>query len=817
MTRFLTLLMLILISAGMYSQEPEQDCINAIAVCQDTFYQPNSYVGYGETFEIPASGGCPGNCMLSGEKNSVWYIFTVQTSGDLGFVITPNNNADDYDWVVYSLNGYSCQDILTKADEMQVSCNWSGTPGGTGPNGWSSYDCQDANGTPYNAMIPVDAGETYVINISNWSSTQFGYLLDFTPSTAEIYDDVAPDLGYVETNFLQCGVDQLTFHFTEKVLCNSVQQYDFEFEGPGGPYTITDVTGVECGLGAQTESEYIMTFDPPIFESGTYSLSIVMLSFIQDACGNNAAAQTLDFDIFLQSFEADAGDDIAISFLETTQLGVTIDGGSGNFSYNWQPEELLDDPTLQDPTTVPLTESTLFTVTVSDENTLCQASDDVLVSIVGGEMSISTYADPDTVCAGDPTTLMANASGGSGTYTYEWTSDPAGFSSDIQSPTAHPMETTTYFVTVNDGYSTVEDQITVPVFPKPVADAGPDQVIGLGTSTTLDGSGSEGSSPYNFQWAPASMIDGPTDIPNPQTVILGAPQNYTLFVTDAKGCPSDEDVVLINASGDLLAAFPQAFPGEICFGESTVLTANATGGAGNYTLTWTSTEPGWSATGDNIEVSPVVTTTYFVEVSDGYTTTTAHIIVPVHDLPTVDLVPPGFELVGSDTIAACVRGTILLDAGNPDNPPNMSYLWSNNWADRYMIAKTNGNWFDIQTYSVQVINMITTCENNGEITVIFDFNHCAIGVNENIRVERPVRIHPNPNEGLFNVSSQHNIASLELKLLTMQGTPVAEYIFENIPAAGWDFAVDISTMPDGLYLLWIKADQSVYTQKIVKN
>jgi hypothetical protein len=107
--------------------------------------------------------------------------------------------------------------------------------------------------------------------------------------------------------------------------------------------------------------------------------------------------------------------------------------------------------------------------------------------------------------------------------------------------------------------------------------------------------------------------------------------------------------------------------------------------------------------------------------------------------------------------------------------------------------------------------------NTGEITVIFDFNSCAIGVDENIRIEHPDTVHPNPNEGIFYVTTQHNITTLELKLLTMQGSPVAEFTYENIPATGWESPIDMSGLPDGVYLLWIKADESVYTQKIVKN
>ena len=78
MVKYLLTLIFSVLLFGLSAQEPEQDCINAIAVCQDTFYQPNAYSGYGSVYEIPASGGCPNNCMLSGELNSVWYIFTVQ-------------------------------------------------------------------------------------------------------------------------------------------------------------------------------------------------------------------------------------------------------------------------------------------------------------------------------------------------------------------------------------------------------------------------------------------------------------------------------------------------------------------------------------------------------------------------------------------------------------------------------------------------------------------------------------------------------------------------------------------------------------------
>jgi hypothetical protein len=88
-------------------------------------------------------------------------------------------------------------------------------------------------------------------------------------------------------------------------------------------------------------------------------------------------------------------------------------------------------------------------------------------------LSVALTATPDTICLGDSSHLNALASGGSGTYTYTWASDPAGFSSHISNPVVAPIVSTMYIVTVNDSSSSVTDSILVTVHPKPTANAGP--------------------------------------------------------------------------------------------------------------------------------------------------------------------------------------------------------------------------------------------------------------------------------------------------------------------------------------------------------
>ena len=81
---------------------------------------------------------------------------------------------------------------------------------------------------------------------------------------------------------------------------------------------------------------------------------------------------------------------------------------------------------------------------------------------------ISTTAIPDTICLGDSIQLITLASGGSGAYTYSWTSNPPGFTSTKPNPYVTPTVTTDYFINLFDGFNTLKDTVTVKVNPLPL-------------------------------------------------------------------------------------------------------------------------------------------------------------------------------------------------------------------------------------------------------------------------------------------------------------------------------------------------------------
>ena len=93
---------------------------------------------------------------------------------------------------------------------------------------------------------------------------------------------------------------------------------------------------------------------------------------------------------------------------------------------------------------------------------------------------VVALAEPETITLGESTTLIANASGGTGNYSYSW--DPV---TNVANPnqattTATPTETTIYSVTVFDGSNYASSEVTVTVNdPQPVVCPTPENFEGV--------------------------------------------------------------------------------------------------------------------------------------------------------------------------------------------------------------------------------------------------------------------------------------------------------------------------------------------------
>jgi hypothetical protein len=92
-------------------------------------------------------------------------------------------------------------------------------------------------------------------------------------------------------------------------------------------------------------------------------------------------------------------------------------------------------------------------------------SDVLLLKFKYSLFSLAANAGTDkTICYGGSTTIGNNATGGNGSYTYNWVPASGLSSSSVAVPTAHPTVTTDYVLTVTDGLGTiVRDTVRVNV------------------------------------------------------------------------------------------------------------------------------------------------------------------------------------------------------------------------------------------------------------------------------------------------------------------------------------------------------------------
>lgn len=165
---------------------------------------------------------------------------------------------------------------------------------------------------------------------------------------------------------------------------------------------------------------------------------------------------------------------------------------SGATDYSWQPAAGLSDPSTAAPVATPQT-ATEYIFQASNQG--CSVSDTVRVDVM--TLPQVTVTEDTTICTGAQVQL--NAAGGEA---YQW-SPAAGLSAaNSSNPTASPVTSTTYQVSVKGGNGcSAIDSVRIAVTPKPsfaILPANPS--VCLGDAITLKATGGD-----QYFWSPVSQ------------------------------------------------------------------------------------------------------------------------------------------------------------------------------------------------------------------------------------------------------------------------------------------------------------------------
>lgn len=254
-----------------------------------------------------------------------------------------------------------------------------------------------------------------------------------------------------------------------------------------------------------------------------------------------------------------------------------------------------------------------YTVTITDGNG-CSTTD---VATVTQPSAITiTTGMTQATCGQSDGSANANASGGTGAFTYQWINGPAG-------ATYSNIPAGTYSVIATDANGCADTAAVTVTNLNGVllSSCGITDVSCFGLSDgTVNVCASQGNPGYTYSWSP-NVSSGATA----NNVPAG---NYVVTVTDAIGCVAVVTVTVTEPPQLTMTA--SANPSVVCAGSPAQITAIPGGGSPGYTVGWM---PGPLA-GNTVNVTPSATTTYTAAVTDANgCTATAITTVTVSALP----------------------------------------------------------------------------------------------------------------------------------------------------------------------------------------
>jgi gliding motility-associated-like protein len=268
MVKSLLIAVLLLVSVKGWSQtfpETGQLPSTAFPVCgTNTFKQ--TIVPEGTTGGLQVPG-----CGLYPDVNPFWYSFTCFQGGTLGFVITPRNLNDDYDWMLFDITGHNPSDVFTNASLVVVG-NWSGSSGLTGARagGSNKTECGSDpkdNIPTFSAMPTLIQGHKYLLIVSHYTQSQTGYSLTFSGGTAVITD---PTLPHLQSATIACDRKTISVVLNKQMRCNSLATDGSDFSVATA--TISSAQSQDCNSGFDMTS-LLLTLQSPL-APGNYSLVI---------------------------------------------------------------------------------------------------------------------------------------------------------------------------------------------------------------------------------------------------------------------------------------------------------------------------------------------------------------------------------------------------------------------------------------------------------------------------------------------------------------------------------------------------------------
>ena len=433
---------------------------------------------------------------------------------------------------------------------------------------------------------------------------------------------------------------------------------------------------------------------------------------------------------------------------------------SGGTVYVWSTGDL------NDTIFVSPADTTTYYVTVTNSNG-CSGTDSVTVYVL--PPPVANAGSDTSVCEGS--TIQLYSTGGT---LYHWEPDSLLNDPNIQDPIATILFTTTFTVTVSNGYCSDIDSITVYTLPTPDLEIDNDTSICEEEQITISAYGNG-----SFIWSTGDTTASITVSPSSTTT-------YTVTLTSHDyNCSAEEEITIT------VLPLPQAFAGNdtsICEGESVIL--HAEGGSSYYWSPQNNIDNPYSQT---TIAHPTTTTTYTVTVYNENCYDIDSVLVIVNPIP--------YVFAGNDTTIEAGSNLQLNVITNANSP---SFLWSPNvYLSQNDIANPITTPSTTITYIVTVTD-INGCSNNDTIVISVNepqetqliiyntFTPNGDGINDTWYIEG-IEMYPDNYLIIYNRDG--------MKVYEKQGynnTWDGKYYGNDLPAATYYYVLDLGNNTEPL-------------------